>query len=156
MNMHFQCQISELLHLLLKHYRSTKLFYILCWCAEFPPPHLVLNLISQYLPSGQLAAILQVYNGTKHRRFPRFLDVWLKCRKQLGLLAFLLGVIHAIMSLALMNSNYMRSWYHPTGAKLPGDILDTLQNNSTQTDDFIKLKVQFFLSLSVSICNRRL
>ncbi|KAG7255291.1 hypothetical protein CRUP_008164 [Coryphaenoides rupestris] len=37
-----------------------------------------------YLP-GVLAAFLQLYRGTKYRRFPDWLDRWMLCRKQMGL-----------------------------------------------------------------------
>ncbi|XP_067843384.1 metalloreductase STEAP3-like isoform X2 [Heptranchias perlo] len=53
-----------------------------------------------YLP-GVLAAIFQLRNGTKYRRFPHWLDQWLQQRKQLGLLSFFCGALHAVYSLCL-------------------------------------------------------
>ncbi|XP_043549928.1 metalloreductase STEAP3 isoform X2 [Chiloscyllium plagiosum] len=53
-----------------------------------------------YLP-GVLAAIFQLRNGTKYKRFPRWLDQWLQQRKQLGLLSFFCATLHAIYSLSL-------------------------------------------------------
>ncbi|XP_072535790.1 STEAP family member 1B-like [Salminus brasiliensis] len=52
-----------------------------------------------YLP-GILAALLQLYRGTKYSRFPVWLENWMSVRKQLGLLAFLLACLHAIYSLS--------------------------------------------------------
>lgn len=53
-----------------------------------------------YIP-GLLAAFLQLWHGTKYRRFPDWLDRWLKARKQMGLLAFLCAALHAVYSLCL-------------------------------------------------------
>ncbi|XP_054915691.1 metalloreductase STEAP3 [Poeciliopsis prolifica] len=51
-----------------------------------------------YLP-GLLAAVLQLWSGTKYNRFPNWLDRWLTSRKQLGLCSFLCAVLHAVYSL---------------------------------------------------------
>ncbi|XP_068614300.1 metalloreductase STEAP4-like [Brachionichthys hirsutus] len=48
-----------------------------------------------YLP-GSIAAIFQLYRGTKYRRFPDWLDRWMLCRKQMGLVALGLAFLHAI------------------------------------------------------------
>ncbi|XP_034554091.1 metalloreductase STEAP4-like [Notolabrus celidotus] len=48
-----------------------------------------------YLP-GVIAAFLQLYRGTKYRRFPDWLDRWMQCRKQMGLVALGLAFLHAI------------------------------------------------------------
>lgn len=65
----------------------------------FPSVALVmLSLV--YLP-GLLAAVLQLWSGTKYNRFPNWLDRWLTSRKQLGLCSFLCAVLHAVYSLCL-------------------------------------------------------
>ena len=76
---------------------------------------------------GQLAAILQVYYGTKHRRFPQFLDTWLKFRKQLGLITFFLVTVHAVMSVILLSPDYYSDWYKKGSLTIPA--------NSTLTSD---------------------
>uniref|UniRef100_A0A8C6SSW6 STEAP family member 4 n=1 Tax=Neogobius melanostomus TaxID=47308 RepID=A0A8C6SSW6_9GOBI len=48
-----------------------------------------------YLP-GVIAAFIQLYRGTKYRRFPDWLDRWMLCRKQIGLLALGFAFLHAI------------------------------------------------------------
>ncbi|KAG8538318.1 hypothetical protein GDO81_022863, partial [Engystomops pustulosus] len=53
-----------------------------------------------YAP-GVLAACYQLHNGTKYKRFPGWLDQWMIHRKQMGLLSFLLAVLHALYSLSL-------------------------------------------------------
>ncbi|KAL6084943.1 hypothetical protein STEG23_001946 [Scotinomys teguina] len=52
-----------------------------------------------YLP-GVIAAIVQLRNGTKYKRFPPWLDRWMLARKQFGLLSFFFAVLHAVYSLS--------------------------------------------------------
>ncbi|XP_042212282.1 metalloreductase STEAP4-like [Homarus americanus] len=58
-----------------------------------------------YLP-GVGAAYLQLIWGTKYRRFPGWLDNWLKMRKQLGLLMLWLSVVHTCLGLAIWSGDY--------------------------------------------------
>lgn len=51
-----------------------------------------------YLP-GIFAAIIQLYRGTKYRRFPDWLDKWMLCRKQLGLIALAFASLHVLFTL---------------------------------------------------------
>lgn len=60
-----------------------------------------------YLP-GVLAAILQLYRGTKYRRFPNWLDHWMLCRKQLGLVALGFAFLHAVYTLVIPIRYYVR------------------------------------------------
>ncbi|XP_044150601.1 metalloreductase STEAP4-like [Bufo gargarizans] len=53
-----------------------------------------------YLP-GVFAAIIQLYRGTKYSRFPNWLDRWMLCRKQLGLVALAYAFLHAIYTLVI-------------------------------------------------------
>uniref|UniRef100_A0A8C0MXZ6 Ferric oxidoreductase domain-containing protein n=2 Tax=Canis lupus familiaris TaxID=9615 RepID=A0A8C0MXZ6_CANLF len=52
-----------------------------------------------YLP-GVIAAVVQLHNGTKYKKFPHWLDRWMLTRKQFGLLSFFFAVLHAIYSLS--------------------------------------------------------
>lgn len=67
-------------------------------------------LFLAYLP-GSLAGILQLINGTKRKRFPNWLDEWMKARKQLGLMGFFFALLHAIMAILIMNSAFGGSFY---------------------------------------------
>ncbi|XP_061918915.1 metalloreductase STEAP4-like isoform X1 [Entelurus aequoreus] len=60
-----------------------------------------------YLP-GVIAAFLQMYRGTKYRRFPDWLDRWMLCRKQLGLLALALAFLHVLYTLIIPIRYYVR------------------------------------------------
>ena len=63
-----------------------------------------------YLP-GCLAAFVQLYNRTKYKLFPSWLDLWLKGRKMLGLYALLFSVWHAVMSAIFISPGSMAWWY---------------------------------------------
>ncbi|XP_016074384.1 PREDICTED: metalloreductase STEAP4 [Miniopterus natalensis] len=66
---------------------------------------MLLSLV--YLP-GVIAAVLQLYRGTKYRRFPGWLDRWMLCRKQLGLLALGFAFLHVIYTLLIPIRYYVR------------------------------------------------
>lgn len=72
----------------------------------FPVTALIL-LALVYLP-GVIAAILQLYRGTKYRRFPDWLDQWMLCRKQLGLVALGFAFLHVIYTLVIPIRYYVR------------------------------------------------
>ncbi|XP_076009818.1 metalloreductase STEAP4-like [Genypterus blacodes] len=60
-----------------------------------------------YLP-GVLAGLIQLYRGTKYRRFPDWLDQWMLCRKQLGLLALAFAFLHVLYTLIIPIRHYVR------------------------------------------------
>lgn len=60
-----------------------------------------------YLP-GVVAALLQLHRGTKYRRFPGWLDRWMLCRKQLGLVALALAFLHVFYTLIIPIRYYVR------------------------------------------------
>ncbi|XP_049586927.1 metalloreductase STEAP4 [Syngnathus scovelli] len=62
-----------------------------------------------YLP-GVMAAFLQLYRGTKYKRFPNWLDRWMLCRKQLGLLALAFAFLHVLYTLVIPIRYYVRFW----------------------------------------------
>ena len=66
----------------------------------------VLGLV--YLP-GVLAGFIQIFRGSKYSQFPTWLDAWLKCRKQLGLICLLMASIHACASCLLMGSGELKN-----------------------------------------------
>ena len=59
--------------------------------------HALTLLALCYLP-GCFAAYIQLFRGTKYSRFPKFLDKWLKMRKQLGLLMLFSASLHVCFS----------------------------------------------------------
>lgn len=72
----------------------------------FPSVSLIMLALC-YLP-GVMAGFLQLYNGTKYRRFPNWLDRWMLCRKQLGLIALALASLHVLYTLIIPFRYYVR------------------------------------------------
>ncbi|ELT89636.1 hypothetical protein CAPTEDRAFT_117237 [Capitella teleta] len=70
----------------------------------------ITNLALCYLP-GCIAAFLQIAWGTKYRAFPRWMDLWLKMRKQLGLYGLIFALMHVFISVCLMNPGYYPFFY---------------------------------------------
>ncbi|XP_027540475.1 metalloreductase STEAP4 isoform X2 [Neopelma chrysocephalum] len=80
-----------------------------------------------YLP-GVLAAIIQLYRGTKYRRFPDWLDKWMLCRKQLGLIALAFASLHAVFTLASPLRSFVK-W------RTSKTIISQALNNKTEPLD---------------------
>uniref|UniRef100_A0A668TDY4 STEAP family member 4 n=2 Tax=Oreochromis aureus TaxID=47969 RepID=A0A668TDY4_OREAU len=76
-----------------------------------------------YLP-GAIAGFLQLYRGTKYRRFPNWLDRWMLCRKQMGLLALGFAFLHVIYTL-LIPVRY------PNRHKVISSVVNEMKNNNT-------------------------
>lgn len=79
-----------------------------------------------YLAST-FAACFQLYYGTKHIRFPRWLDKWMRDRKQLGVVGFILILVHTIMSVLIMSPTYLRSWYHDSSIIMPHNATEPVK-----------------------------
>ncbi|KFQ27537.1 Metalloreductase STEAP4, partial [Merops nubicus] len=88
-------------------------------------PILALILLALvYLP-GVLAAIIQLYRGTKYRRFPDWLDKWMLCRKQLGLVALAFASVHVLYTLVIPIRSYVR-W------RISSHTISQALNNKTE------------------------
>ena len=76
-----------------------------------------------YFPST-CAAFLQMAYGSKHRRFPGWIDAWLKARKQLGLMAFSVISLHVVISAVITSPTYMSSWFRKEdiNVKIPANL----------------------------------
>ncbi|XP_072317378.1 metalloreductase STEAP4-like [Eucyclogobius newberryi] len=81
-----------------------------------------------YLP-GVMAAFIQLYRGTKYRRFPDWLDRWMMCRKQIGLVALGFAVLHVIYTFIIPIRYSVRH-------KLISSVVDEMKNNKTTPFDF--------------------
>ncbi|KAM4706115.1 metalloreductase STEAP4-like [Rhinophrynus dorsalis] len=90
----------------------------------FPIVSLIL-LALVYIP-GVFAAIIQLHRGTKYRRFPDWLDRWMLCRKQLGLVALSYAFLHAIYTLVIPIRYYVRY-------RISSNIISQIRNNETST-----------------------
>ncbi|XP_052658730.1 metalloreductase STEAP4 isoform X3 [Harpia harpyja] len=117
-------------------------------------PILALILLALvYLP-GVLAAIIQLYRGTKYRRFPDWLDKWLLCRKQLGLVALAFASLHVLYTLVIPIRFFVR-W------RISSRIVSQALNNKTEplnttnawlSDSYVALGILgFFLFVLLGI-----
>ncbi|XP_030606282.1 metalloreductase STEAP4 [Archocentrus centrarchus] len=92
----------------------------------FPAVSLVMLSLC-YLP-GVIAAFLQLYRGTKYKRFPDWLDRWMLCRKQLGLVALALASLHVLYTLIIPIRYYVRY-------KLAANTISQIRENKTSLFD---------------------
>lgn len=70
-----------------------------------------LQLLAFVYCAGVVASIYQLKNRTKYKLFPRYLDFWLRSRKQFGLWAFLIASFHVLMTIFITNPSYVSEWY---------------------------------------------
>lgn len=107
----FYCLITDVIYTYVKE-RTDYSFLIAVSIPNRVFPIVALILLALvYLP-GIIAAFLQLYRGTKYRRFPDWLDRWMLCRKQLGLIALGYAFLHAIYTLIIPIRVYVRWWHN--------------------------------------------
>ncbi|XP_068611063.1 metalloreductase STEAP4-like [Brachionichthys hirsutus] len=95
-----------------------------------------------YLP-GIIAAFIQLYRGTKYRRFPDWLDRWMLCRKQIGLLALGFGALHVLYSLIIPIRYYVR---HRIAASM---ILKFKENITSELDTTVAWRSDSFYAMGI-------
>ncbi|XP_041737484.1 metalloreductase STEAP4-like isoform X2 [Coregonus clupeaformis] len=95
-----------------------------------------------YLP-GVLASFLQLYRGTKYRRFPDWLDSWMLCRKQLGLLSLGFAFLHVLYTLILPIRYYLMFWVTENTVSL------IRENRTTEFDTTTAWRGDSYLSLGI-------
>ncbi|XP_066971542.1 metalloreductase STEAP4-like [Macrobrachium rosenbergii] len=81
--------------------------------------------------TGLIAAYIQLWRGTKYSRFPKWLDDWLKMRKQLGLLMLGMASMHACLSVAYTTPQTI-GWIYESPTKIKA--LVQVDPNTTKTD----------------------
>ncbi|KAL8595954.1 hypothetical protein ACOMHN_018266 [Nucella lapillus] len=74
-----------------------------------------------YLP-GNVAGVVQLTRGTKYRRFPRWLHAWMVSRRQLGLIALALALVHALASAMMLSPAYYSSWFQRPTLLVPANL----------------------------------
>lgn len=107
----------------------------------FPIVSLILLSLC-YLP-GVIAAFLQLYRGTKYKRFPDWLDRWMLCRKQLGLIALALASLHVFYTLIIPIRYYVRF-------RIASNTISQIKENKTDTfDTTIAWRTDSYYSLGI-------
>ncbi|XP_028409987.1 metalloreductase STEAP4-like [Dendronephthya gigantea] len=101
-----------------------------------------------YLP-GCLAALLQLAYGTKYRRFPRWLDSWMKARKQLGLIALTMAAMHGCMSTLYWSPGYKSRLFQKTTTNIGDVSIVEYKKMFAQGEAFLTLGVLALTALSI-------
>ncbi|NWH61022.1 STEA4 Metalloreductase, partial [Geococcyx californianus] len=120
----FYCLIRDIIYSYVYENKDFSFFIAISIPNRICPILALMLLALVYLP-GVLAAILQLYRGTKYRRFPDWLDKWMLCRKQLGLVALAFASLHVLYTLVIPIRSYV-SW------RTSSSILSQAQKNETQ------------------------
>jgi predicted dinucleotide-binding enzyme/DMSO/TMAO reductase YedYZ heme-binding membrane subunit len=111
-----------------------------------------LQLLAFVYLGSVFASIYQLKNGTKYKRFPRYLDNWLRARKQFGLWAFYFATFHVIASLLVTNPSYMEGWFRPiynkTGANSFGLTKMSLHGELNVLTGIIAYLIMVLVALS--------
>uniref|UniRef100_A0A3Q3VRI1 Uncharacterized protein n=1 Tax=Mola mola TaxID=94237 RepID=A0A3Q3VRI1_MOLML len=94
-----------------------------------------------YLP-GIIAAFLQLYRGTKYKRFPDWLDRWMLCRKQLGLIALGFAVLHVLYTLIIPIRYYVRF-------RIAASTIAKVKNQTTVFDTTVAWRGDSFYSTGI-------
>lgn len=95
-----------------------------------------------YLP-GVIAAFLQLYRGTKYKRFPDWLDCWMLCRKQLGLLALAFASLHVLYTLLIPTRYYVRY-------KIAENTISQIRENRTwEFDTTVAWRTDAYFSVGI-------
>ncbi|KAK3852467.1 hypothetical protein Pcinc_040952 [Petrolisthes cinctipes] len=108
-----------------------------------------------YLP-GLLAAYIQLWRGTKYSRFPKFLDDWLKMRKQLGLLMLGMASMHGCMSVAFVTPK-TTEWVYEAPRQILAQVVVDANTTTTDTitiyDSELNWRGEIFLACgAISLC----
>ena len=72
---------------------------------------MAVTLLAFCFMPGCFAAFIQIRNGTKYIRFSKWLDQWLKMRKQLGIYGLMFALMHIIMSVTVIQPAYFPDWF---------------------------------------------
>ncbi|XP_067862794.1 metalloreductase STEAP4 [Heptranchias perlo] len=107
----------------------------------FPNVSLIL-LGLVYLP-GVIAAFIQLYRGTKYKRFPDWLDRWMLCRKQLGLVALAYAFLHVLYTFIIPTRFSVRwRWMHSI-------IEESKENKTMELNKLKSWRVDLYFALGM-------
>uniref|UniRef100_A0A668AKW2 STEAP family member 4 n=1 Tax=Myripristis murdjan TaxID=586833 RepID=A0A668AKW2_9TELE len=128
-------------------YKKDTSFRIMVSLANKVFPIVSLIMLSLcYLP-GVLASFFQLYRGTKYRRFPDWLDRWMLCRKQLGLLALGFASLHVLYTLLIPIRYYVRYKIKDSTVKtvsLENKTVDFETSTAWYTDSYYSMGILGF------------
>ncbi|NXA52315.1 STEA4 Metalloreductase, partial [Nothocercus julius] len=149
----FYCLIRDVIYPYVNEKKDLSFFIAISIANRICPVLALILLALVYLP-GVLAAVIQLYRGTKYSRFPDWLDKWMLCRKQLGLVALAFAFLHVLYTLIIPIRYYVR-WR--TNSRVISQILnnrtDPFDNTSAWlSDSYLALGILgFFLFVLLGI-----
>lgn len=103
----FYCLIRVVIYPYVYENKNFSFFVVISIPNRICPIVALILLALVYLP-GVIAAIIQLHRGTKYSRFPDWLDKWMLCRKQLGLVALAYAFLHVLYTLVIPIRYYVR------------------------------------------------
>ncbi|XP_074938884.1 metalloreductase STEAP4 [Phalacrocorax aristotelis] len=149
----FYCLIRDVIYPYVYEKKDFSFFIAISIPNRICPILALILLALVYLP-GVLAAIIQLYRGTKYRRFPDWLDKWMLCRKQLGLVALAFASLHVLYTLVIPIRSFVR-W------RISSQTISQALNNETEplnttnawlSDSYLSLGILgFFLFVLLGI-----
>ncbi|XP_061443653.1 metalloreductase STEAP4 [Rhineura floridana] len=149
----FYCVIRDVIYSHVEKGKDFSFFIAITIPNRVCPIVALILLALVYLP-GIFAAILQLCRGTKYSRFPDWLDQWMLCRKQLGLVALAYAFLHVLYTLVIPIRYYVR-W------RINSYVLSQVFNNKTDpfnyangwiSDSYVALGILgFFLFVLLGI-----
>ncbi|NXP04607.1 STEA4 Metalloreductase, partial [Thinocorus orbignyianus] len=123
----FYCLIRNVIYPYVTENKDFSFFIAISIPNQICPVLALILLALVYLP-GVLAAIIQLYRGTKYHRFPDWLDKWMLCRKQLGLVALAFASLHILYTLIIPTRSFVR-W------RISSQTVSQALNNKTEALD---------------------
>ncbi|NWZ00835.1 STEA4 Metalloreductase, partial [Loxia curvirostra] len=123
----FYCVALDIIYTYIYENKNFSFFIAITIPNRVCPVMALILLALVYLP-GIFAAIIQLYRGTKYRRFPDWLDKWMLCRKQLGLIALAFASLHVVLTLVSPRRAFTK-W------KTSNGIISQVLNNKTEPLD---------------------
>uniref|UniRef100_A0A8C9NE24 STEAP4 metalloreductase n=1 Tax=Serinus canaria TaxID=9135 RepID=A0A8C9NE24_SERCA len=123
----FYCVALDIIYTYIYEKKNFSFFIAITIPNRVCPVMALILLALVYLP-GIFAAIIQLYRGTKYGRFPDWLDKWMLCRKQLGLIALAFASLHVVLTLVSPRRAFTK-WKTGKG------IISQVLNNKTEPLD---------------------
>jgi predicted dinucleotide-binding enzyme/DMSO/TMAO reductase YedYZ heme-binding membrane subunit len=108
-----------------------------------------INLLSYVYLAGVTAIAFKFYYANSSKRFPKYLDFWLKSRKYLGLWAFFYATLHVLITMCILTPAHFSPWFKPT---IQSKLMVNSSNGSIDAaikDAFIQTRFTFHAELNI-------
>ena len=112
-----------------------------------------INLLAYVYLAGLVAISFKFYYGNSSKRFPKYLDLWLKSRKHLGLWAFFYATLHVLVTICVLTPANFAVWYKPivkpnmNGNNLTNDLNVLIQEGFKPTGFTFHAELNIFTGI---------